>query len=58
MSFFEVFLLIVGIFSWLTIIFWIVGRVDPEVRENEITEWLYDFLFNTDLEVDDVYELE
>lgn len=58
MTFFDGFLAIVGLLSIMTIIFWIVGRVDPKVREDEITEWLYDFLFNTDLVVDEVYESE
>ena len=58
MTFFDGFLAVVGLFSIMTIIFWIVGRVDPKVREDEITEWLYDFLFNTDLVVDEVYESE
>ncbi len=58
MTFFDGFLAVVGLLSVATIIFWIVGRVDPKVREDEITEWLYDFLFNTDLVVDEVYESE
>lgn len=58
MTFFDGFLAVVGLLSIMTIIFWIVGRVDPKVREDEITEWLYDFLFNTDLVVDEVYESE
>ena len=58
MTFFDGFLAVVGLVSIMTIIFWIVGRVDPKVREDEITEWLYDFLFNTDLVVDEVYESE
>lgn len=51
MTIFDGFMIVVGLFSMLTIIFWAVGRVDPEIRENEITEWLYDFLFNTDIDV-------
>ena len=58
MTFFDGFHAVVGLLSVATIIFWIVGRVDPKVREDEITEWLYDFLFNTDLVVDEVYESE
>lgn len=58
MTFFDGFLAVVGLLSVATIIFWIVGRVDPKIREDEITEWLYDFLFNTDLVVDEVYESE
>ena len=58
MTFFDGFLAVVGLVSIMTIIFWIVGRVDPKIREDEITEWLYDFLFNTDLVVDEVYESE
>lgn len=58
MTFFDGFLAVVGLLSVATIIFWIVGRVDPKVREDEITEWLYDFLFNTNLVVDEVYESE
>lgn len=53
MTMFDVFMMLVGLLSVATIIFWIVGKLRPEIREDEVTEWLYDFLFNTDI---DVYE--
>lgn len=56
MTFFDGFIAVVGLFNLLAIIFWVVGRIDPKVQENEVTEWLYDFLFNTDIDVDEVYE--
>lgn len=58
MTFFDGFVMIVGLFNIATIIFWIVGKLRPEIREDEVTEWLYDFLFNTDIDVEDVYELK
>lgn len=58
MTFFDGFVMITGLFCIATIIFWIVGKLRPEIREEEVTEWLYDFLFNTDLDVDETYELD
>ena len=58
MTFFDGFVAVVGLLSIATIIFWIVGKLRPEIREDEVTEWLYDLLFNTDIDVDDVYELD
>ena len=58
MTFFNGFMMVVGLFSFATIIFWIGGKLRPEIREDEVTEWLYDFLFNPDIDVDDVYELD
>ena len=53
MTFFDGFVAITGLFCIAVIVFWIVCKLEPEVREDEVTEWLYDFLFNTDI---DVYE--
>lgn len=58
MTIFDGFMAVTGLFCYAVIIFWIVGKLRPEIREEEVTEWLYDFLFNTDIQVDDaeVYE--
>lgn len=56
MTFFNGFMALTGLFSIAIIIFWIVCKLTPEVREDEVTEWLYDFLFNSDLDVNEIYE--
>lgn len=56
MTFFDGFVAITGLFCIAVIVFWIVCKLTPEVREDEVTEWLYDFLFNSDLDVNEIYE--
>ena len=56
MTFFDGFVAITGLFCIAVIVFWIVCKLAPEVREDEVTEWLYDFLFNSDLDVNEIYE--
>ena len=56
MTLFDGFMAITGLFCIAVIIFWIVCKLTPEVREDEVTEWLYDFLFNSDLDVNEIYE--
>lgn len=53
MSFFDVFMLALGLICMLTIIFCAVCKLRPEVLKNERAESIYNFIIGND-----VYETE
>ena len=56
MTFFECVIAIIGIVSWLTIIFWAACRIKPALLKNERIKEIYEFIVGYDVEVIEVYE--